>query len=151
MQTLKTVVAIIVVVFTLLSLLPYGERTNPKSDPSLAIDAPKDVMKILQKSCYDCHSNQTKWPWYSYVFPLAWSIKDHVKNGRASLNFDEWKRYSKEKQQKLLYSIAQKTGTTMPLKQYLWFHKDAKLSKAEVERIRKWANASGEVLLDNLR
>ena len=139
MRTLKIMLPILIVLFVIMSLLPYGKRENPKSDPSLALDAPKEVEKIFKRSCYDCHSNHTRWPWYSYVFPLSWSVMDHVKNGRAALNFDTWKSYSEEKRKKLKASIATKSGVTMPLKSYLWFHKDAKLSKEEVEIIRKWA------------
>ena len=141
MQTFKLVSSILIGLFVLVSLIPYGEKTNPKTDPALAVEAPQEVMQIFKRSCYDCHSNQTKWPWYSNVFPLAWSIKDHVKNGRTSLNFDIWKQYSDEKRQKLRYAIGQKTGVSMPLGQYLWFHDDAKLSKKEIQMIQDWAYA----------
>ncbi len=151
MSTWKLVFGILIGVFVLMSLLPYGERTNPKSDPALAIEAPQEVMQILKRSCYDCHSNQTKWPWYSYVFPLSWSIKDHVKNGRASLNFDVWKKYDEKKRSKLRYEIGRRSGTTMPLEQYLWFHKDAALSKDEVRTIQKWAFEQSGFEQRNLR
>jgi len=138
-RTLKIMLPILIGVFVLMSLLPYGKRENPQTDPSLALQAPKDVEKIFKRSCYDCHSNHTRWPWYSYIFPFSWSVMDHVKNGRAALNFDTWKAYSKEKREKLKASIATKSGVTMPLKSYLWFHKEAKLSKEDLQTIRKWA------------
>ncbi len=139
MSTAKSVGLILLIVFFVMSLLPYGERSNPKTDPALALDAPKEVVEIFEYSCYDCHSNRTKWPWYSYVFPLSWSIKDHVKNGRTSLNFDIWNTYDEEKRQKLKFEIARRSGVTMPLGQYLWFHKDAKIIQKEKETIQNWA------------
>ena len=139
MKTLKIMLPILIGLFLVMSLLPYGKRDNPKSDPKLALQAPKDVQQIFKRSCYDCHSNHTVWPWYSYVFPLSWSVMDDVKNGRAALNFDEWKKYDAQKQAELKDAIARKSGTTMPLKAYLWFHKDAKLSKADIQTIQKWA------------
>ncbi len=139
MNTLKILLPTLVGLFVLMSLLPYGTRENPKTDPSLSLKAPKEVMEIFKRSCYDCHSNQTRWPWYSYVFPMSWSVMDHVKNGRLALNFDEWNSYSQKKKFKLKDAIAQKTGTTMPLKDYLWAHSEAKISKKEKEIVEKWA------------
>ena len=139
MQTLRLVLSILVGLFLLMSFLPYGTRENPKSDPALALQAPENVQKIFKRSCYDCHSNQTKWPFYSYIFPFSWSVMDHVKNGRMAMNFDEWRSYSKEKREKLKDGIARKSGVSMPVKSYLWFHKDAKLSKADIDTIQKWA------------
>jgi len=139
MKTLKIMLPILIGIFLLMSLLPYGKRDNPKSDPALAFQAPSDIQKIFKRSCYDCHSNHTKWPLYSYVFPFSWSVMDHVKNGRAALNFDEWKKYDEQKQAQLKDAIVRKSGVTMPLTAYLWFHKDAKLSKEDLQAIRKWA------------
>ena len=122
-----------------LSLVPYGEKTNPKSEKKLALQAPQKVIKILKKSCFDCHSNETKWPWYSDVFPLAWSIKDHVKNARASLNFSLWESYSEKKQKHLKEEIYRKTGRVMPLAEYMLFHSEAKLTPDEIKTVREWA------------
>jgi hypothetical protein len=124
-----------------MSLIPYGEKTNPPVDPSLTIKAPQNIMAIFKRSCFDCHSNQTQWPWYSSVFPLSWSIYEHVKNGRASMNFNKWNSYSQEKQEKLREAIARKVGTIMPLKEYLWFHSDAKITKKERQIVQDWAYA----------
>lgn len=139
MKTLKIMLPILIGLFVLMSVLPYGKRENPKTDPKLALKAPKEVAAIFKRSCFDCHSNQTKWPWYSYVFPASWTVMDHVKNGRTALNFDTWQSYSKEKKSKLKDAIARKSGRTMPLKDYLWVHKDAKISKKDLEVLEKWA------------
>ena len=139
MSTAKLVSLILLVTFVAMSFVPYGEKNNPKTPPSQTLQAPKEVMEIFKKACFDCHSNETKWPWYSSVFPLSWSIKDHVKNGRRSLNFSIWNTYSQEKQQELKESIYRKAGTIMPLAEYILFHPEAKLTKEEIKKVKNWA------------
>jgi len=146
MSTFKLVSSILVGTFVLFSLIPYGEKTNPPVDKNLTLQAPKEVMSILKRSCYDCHSNQTKWPFYSSIFPMSWSIADHVKNGRRALNFDLWKQYDEEKRWEYLEEIVDKTkAKQMPLPSYLWLHADAKLSKKDIKTLDNWAqNAEDE-------
>ncbi len=151
MSTGKLVTGILIGTFVLMSLIPYGEKTNPPVDEKLTLKAPKEVMDIFKRSCFDCHSNRTKWPWYSSVFPMSWSVRDHVKNGRMALNFDLWNSYTQEKQKKLRQSIARKTGSTMPLADYLWIHIDAKLTKDEIKIIRDWAYKGAEFELKTVR
>ena len=139
MSTGKLVTGILIGTFVLMSLIPYGEKTNPPVDEKLTLKAPKEVMDIFKRSCFDCHSNRTKWPWYSSVFPMSWSVRDHVKNGRMALNFDLWSSYTQEKQKKLRQKIATKTGITMPLVDYLWLHKEAKLSQKDRDIVKEWA------------
>ncbi|MCF6201650.1 MAG: heme-binding domain-containing protein, partial [Hydrogenimonas sp.] len=81
-----------VVAFLLMQLIPY-ERTNPKSDPKLEIKAPAKVQEIFIRSCYDCHSNRTNWPWYSAIAPAKWFVVRDVNVGRKWLNFSEWESY----------------------------------------------------------
>ena len=73
-----------------LQLIPI-ERSNPPIDKNIALHPPKEVKSILKKACYDCHSNETKWPFYANIAPLSFSISSHVKDGRKALNFSEWK------------------------------------------------------------
>jgi hypothetical protein len=150
-KSAKLVWGILIATFVIMSLIPYGERTNPPVDEKLALKAPKDVDAIFKRACYDCHSNQTKWPWYSYVFPLSWSIKDHVKVGRARLNFDKWYSYSEEKRLKLRDGIFRKTGTIMPLVEYVLFHSEAKLSKEDIKKVRDWASEGKGYVDTNIR
>ncbi len=135
------VLGIIVLVFVLFQFIPYGkEKTNPKTDKTLKIKAPKNVMKLFKRSCYDCHSNETKWPWWSYVAPFSWSISDDVRGGRKALNFSIWNSYTPKKQEKLKKEIYRTVAGPMPLPQYIWLHQDAKLSKDEIKSIRDWAS-----------
>ena len=135
------VLGIIILVFVVFQFIPYGkDKTNPKTDKTLEIKAPKKVMKLLKRSCYDCHSNQTKWPWWSYVAPASWSISDDVIGGRKALNFSIWNSYSPKKQEKLKKEIYRTVAGPMPLPQYTWLHKGTKLSKDDIKTIRDWAS-----------
>ena len=135
------VLGIIVLVFVIFQFIPYGkEKTNPKVDKTLEVQAPKNVMKLLKKSCYDCHSNETNWPWWSYIAPASWSIHDDVINGRKALNFSIWNKYSIKKQEKLKKEIYRTVAGPMPLPQYVWLHKNAKLTNDEIKTIREWAS-----------
>ncbi len=96
-------------------------------------------MKILRKSCYDCHSNKTNWPWYSKISPISWQVNSNVKNGRNWLNFSIWNRYSKEKREKLYKEIADAVRFKMPPAEYLLIHKEARLTPQERKLLQEWA------------
>ena len=111
-------------------------RTNPASDPSAALAArvqvPADVAAILDRSCRDCHSNDTRWPWYTNVAPVSWWVIDHVNHGRSHFNFSEWAKYNSEEQQKLLKQACELSRKgEMPLPSYLLMH-DAAMSAKDV-------------------
>jgi len=120
------------------------ERTNPALDESkeirAALEVPVEVRAVLERSCYDCHSNQTKWPWYSYVAPASWLVSYDVKKGRRQLNFSVWGDYKKNRQINKLEGIADQVSQgEMPLKKYVVMHPAAALSKTEIDLISKWA------------
>ncbi|WP_353661682.1 heme-binding domain-containing protein [Hydrogenimonas sp. SS33] len=131
-----------------IQLIPVT-RDNPKSDPALEIKAPAEVKSIFVRSCYDCHSNQTRWPWYSAIAPMKWFIARDVHVGRKWLNFSIWESYPEEKKQKLKAMIFKAVGLAMPLGTYVRFHPDAKLSKEEKETIRKWTGIDPEEIMNN--
>ena len=118
------------------------DMTNPKFNTNDVIKAPKEVMKIFKKSCYDCHSNETIWPWYSRIAPFSWTIVGHVNNGRAYLNFSTWEKYTKKQKDKILKDIYRTMYAAMPLKSYTLIHKKAILTKKERDMVRKWTNKS---------
>lgn len=127
------------------------DRTNPASDPALAITAqlnvPADVRTILERSCYDCHSNQTVWPWYSSVSPVSWLVADDVREGRRHLNFSEWGKYRAGiRIAKLDMLVSQVTKGNMPLGKYLLIHRNAALSDAERDLLCSWAGAMSDSL-----
>ena len=109
------------------------------SKPENEIVASKEVMNILQRSCYDCHSSRVKEPWYYNVAPASWYTQLHVKNGRAVVNFSEWNNYSKEKQLKVLDKLPKSIVIRMPLLSYTYLHEESKLSNIEKKTLAKWA------------
>ena len=80
-------------------------------DPNHEIQAPKEIIGMLKTSCYDCHSYQTKMPWYGNVAPISWEVRSHIKEGREWLNFQEWNTYSEEKKQKIFKGILKRLIT----------------------------------------
>jgi hypothetical protein len=102
--------------------------------------APSPVRAILQRACADCHSTETKWPWYSNLPPVSWQIHADVENARALMDLSHWEDYTGEEHREFASQIAQVTrGHIMPPPRYLWMHQDAKLSNADLEVLREWA------------
>ena len=122
-----------------------GEVT--KDDITNVLQVPDDVQKILKRSCFDCHSNHTVWPWYTNVSPVNWLVYDDVNSGRHKMNFSEWGKLSVSKQSTKLQNICDniKDGD-MPLPKYLLIHRDAVLSQQEKDILCKWADAQADSL-----
>jgi hypothetical protein len=123
------------------------ERTNPRADPkqdihaTLAIDPQVD--SILKRSCNDCHSNQTVWPWYSRVAPTSWLVVSDVNRGRVAVNFSEWSRYSTQQQRKHLGETCSEVSQgEMPATQYTIMHPSARLSASERTAFCQWAKTA---------
>lgn len=124
-------------------------RTNPAVDQSQTIQAhlqmPPHVAAILGRSCQDCHSNTTRWPWYSNVAPLSWWVVEHVDDGRRHLNLSEWGRYDKRRAGDKLEEICDEVKSgAMPLQSYTRIHWSAKLSPADIKTLCDWATAESE-------
>ncbi len=115
----------------------------PANVPSKAdeeLQAPENVQAILKRSCFDCHSNHTIFPWYSNIAPVSWFTKHHVEEGREHMNFSTWEKYDDEKKLKYLEKIPKAIKSKMPLPSYLLIHKEAKLSEADKKALTTWAN-----------
>ena len=119
------------------------DKQNPKSDPKLEIVVPSNIKQMLKTACYDCHSNDTVWPFYSYIAPVSWTVAAHVKDGRSALNFSIWETYSKEQKEKYLKEIFRTAYASMPLPSYIAFHSEADLSKTQRQEIRNWVLGLG--------
>jgi hypothetical protein len=140
---LKRIVLGFALVFAGLQLF-RPDRTNPPLDAAQSVQSaaavPPEVGAVLKRSCYDCHSNETRWPWYSGVAPMAWGVANHVKEGRAELNFSDWGTYPVRKRVALLEKMCDEVREgQMPLKQYLWLHRDATLSEADWKSVCDWS------------
>lgn len=119
-------------------------RTNPPESPDDTVFAKlgisPDVVRILQKSCMDCHSHRTVWPWYSNVAPMSWLVIHDVNEARNHLNFSTWAELSDYRAQEKLEEICEEVREgEMPLSQYLWMHPEAELASSEIETLCAWA------------
>lgn len=119
------------------------EMSNPASDPRNEIRATAPVMAILRQSCYDCHSNQTRWPWYSHIAPISWTIAEHVNDGRKWVNFSEWNGYDEAHRTKLSKEIARASVVAMPLASYTWAHPATELSDAQRRIVMDYFGGEG--------
>lgn len=129
------------------------DKTAPESDPKDDIivveSVPTEIAILLKTSCYDCHSNVTRYPWYSNVAPVSWWLKKHINEGRDELNFSDWGNYSERRRgHKLKETIELVKGEEMPLPSYLWVHGEARLSDKQRKQLMNWAKAlrKGEVV-----
>jgi hypothetical protein len=114
------------------------------------LEVPETVKKYLVNSCFDCHSNQTRYPWYGRIAPVSWILNKHIAEGKENLNFSEWAGYSKRKQLSLLNEICESAADrSMPLKSYISLHKDAELFDFEIEEICDWTEDAAENLINN--
>ncbi len=123
-----------------IQLVPV-DRTNPPVRNE--IDAPDDVHRVLRRSCYDCHSNETDWPWYSRVAPASWLVADDVHEAREDMNFSEWPT-DPDDATDLIEEIGEQVESgAMPLDTYLWMHPEARLSEEERQLLIDWSLAEG--------
>jgi len=125
------------------------DRTNPSVDQSKTLGASgrvtPEAAAILERSCNDCHSSETRWPWYSNVSPVSWFLKNHVDEGRRELNLSEWGTYAARKRERKLHEICEQVEAgEMPIKSYLPLHPSAKLSDEDRRVLCDWAHAEEE-------
>jgi hypothetical protein len=128
----------------LVSLLvhPFGAvRAHNSAAPLLAgAEVNPAMAQIVERSCQNCHSERTTWPWYSYVAPVSWLIESDVSKARGHMNLSVWDRYTIEKREELLGELAAAVRSRqMPPPRYTLMHSSAKLSEAESEQIYRWA------------
>src|SRR5262245_16812795 len=121
----------VIALFILAQAIPYGRsHTNPPVVQEPAWDSP-ETRAIVRTACFDCHSNETRWPGYSWVAPSSWLVQFDVSNGRRHLNFSEWQR----PQQHAKDASEQVRSGEMPRSYYTWIHEPARLSEADRERL----------------
>lgn len=139
---MKKVAIGFVLILIALQFIPV-DKTNPPVTADL--DAPPDIKSVLKRSCYDCHSNETKWPWYSSVAPVSWLVASDVEEGRSHLNFSEWGNLTRQKIARKKEHIWEEVSEGgMPLSKYIFIHTDAKLSKKDKDLIHDWTGGSDE-------
>ncbi len=148
---LKILIAVLVCAFIVLQFIPNKMPPNTaagKDDLLTNAVLPENISSVLRTSCYDCHSNQTSYPWYSKVAPASWLLAKDVRKGREELNFSEWGSYSKRNQIKHLGNIREEVSSgSMPLGIYLVIHRNAKLSQQQKDALVAWTEEETEKIL----
>lgn len=111
-------------------------------DISVKHPVPARVGTVLQKACYDCHSNNTHYPWYAEVQPVGWWLRWHVNDGKRHLNFSEFGAYTAKRAGKKLEELADEVAQReMPLSSYTWLHPEARLTPEEIKLVADWAES----------
>jgi hypothetical protein len=103
------------------------------------LEAPKEVLSILERSCYDCHSSEVKAPWYYSIAPTSWYTQRNVRQAREIINFSKWNTYSTEKQFKFLSKLPKAIVIRMPKKAYLYLHDEVRLTEDEKKVLKSWS------------
>ena len=126
-KTVRTILVVLLVLFVAIQFVPYGRgRGNPPVRKEPAWNSPR-TRELVKRACFDCHSNETKWPWYSHVAPVSWLVAWDVEEGRKHLNFSEFDREQKDADEASL----QVMNEEMPLWYYLPLHPEARLTPEE--------------------
>jgi hypothetical protein len=112
------------------------------------IDIPAGVKRTIVNACYDCHSNQTRYPWYSRIAPVSWMMASHVKEGKENLNFSDWKKYSKREQISKLNDICEMVEKgEMPLKSYTFMHSEAIILEYQQKDLCTWTEEAARKIM----
>jgi hypothetical protein len=135
----KIIALVLLICFVGIQFVPTELNQSevvPKTDFMLVHNGPKKIQDKLQVSCYDCHSSNTAYPWYNKIQPVAWFLEDHVKNGKAELNFSEWGSLSSRRKASKLRSIKKQIESNkMPLESYTLIHRNALFTETEKKEV----------------
>jgi len=142
MSRTKKIMLVILIVFIAMQFVrpaPNSSNAVQQEDMVTHFNVPANVAGVLKTSCYDCHSNNTSYPWYSNIQPVGWLLAKHIKDGKEELNFNQFTTYSSRRQLSKLKSIRNsiKDGS-MPLASYTLIHKEANLSEKSKAMVIEW-------------
>jgi len=142
-KVLKLVAVMLVAVFIAIQFF-RPSFSNPAIVPGQPIEesmnVSADVQMVLSRSCNDCHSNKSVYPWYSHIAPASWFLADHIDAGRRDLNFSEWGSYTPDRKAHKLEEICEMIESgSMPLPSYLWIHRGAALEPSQRKLLCDWA------------
>jgi len=155
MSTTKKILIVLLAIFIIIQFF------RPEKNQSIA-ESPNDIFahyqasentkQLIHTSCYDCHSNNTVYPWYAEIQPVAWWLADHVNEGKSELNFSEFASYSPKKgDHKLEELVEMIKEEEMPLKSYTLIHGDARLSDVQRDELSKWAEEVRAQIQPNIK
>ena len=149
-KILKTTGWLLLIAFIVIQFFRPEKNINPGDQPnaiSKKYIVSADVKTILDKACMDCHSNNTQYPWYNNIQPVAWWLANHVKDGKKELNFDEYiNKRPRFQYRRMEQTIDLVKKGEMPFDSYTWAHKDAILSEEEKTKLFGWAQAVMDTL-----
>ena len=152
-KILKRIFQILLLAFVVIQFFRPAKNKSEgisNNDISKTYTVPADVESILKTSCYDCHSNNTVYPWYAQIQPAAWWLADHIKEGKKELNFSEFASYRIGRQYRKLEEINKEVKEDeMPLESYLWIHKNSKLSEQQKLTLANWVTAIRDTIKAN--
>jgi len=142
LQTMKKILIVLLAAFIFIQFFPI-DKTNPETNDGMDFikikNTPEPIAKIIRNSCYDCHSNETKYPAYSYIQPAGWILKNHIDNARPELNFSTFATYDAKRQAHKLEEAADYVEKkVMPLESYLILHPEAKLTDDERKQLAEY-------------
>uniref|UniRef100_UPI0040470786 heme-binding domain-containing protein n=1 Tax=Roseivirga sp. TaxID=1964215 RepID=UPI0040470786 len=144
-KILRYILFFLLFAFVVIQFIARPEKISEPvtdSDIILALNVDQEIGAMLKSACYDCHSNQPRYPWYASVAPINWWISDHIEEGRGELNFSLWSTFSARKRDhKLEELIEMVEEREMPLPNYVPMHKDADLSDEQIASLVKWAKS----------
>jgi len=145
---MKKKIGLAVLLILLISQLFRIDKTNPPVDPTqdflTLTNAPQDITMMIKNACYDCHSNETEYPWYTNITPVNFWIKGHINGARGNVNYSEWGSYSdKKKAHKIEETIEVIEEGRMPAKSFVLMHSEAKFSETEYAKLITWLKTQG--------
>ena len=152
-KTLKIVVIVLAAAFVIAQFIRPNQENPPVNladtlETSVAV--PENVEAILKRSCNDCHTNTTVYPWYAKITPSNWFLDNHIQDGRRELNFSIWNTYQAKRKNKKLEEVCEQVKTgEMPLPSYLWIHRDAALREGDANILCDWANQTRQSIQVN--
>ncbi|MBI1933749.1 MAG: heme-binding domain-containing protein [Ignavibacteriales bacterium] len=151
MNKIKKIILVVIAVFVIIQFIRI-DKSNPQTNPTIDIinitNPPSEVKSILKNACYDCHSYETKYPWYAEIAPVSWLLKNHINDGRRHINFSTWGEVSnnEKKLHRLDECVEVVKEREMPMKPYVLMHKEAELTEEQVNLLANWFSAQKDSL-----
>ncbi len=140
-KIMKKILLFIVAVLVIIQFFRPDKNTSNEVSINKITDVPPHIEQILKTSCYDCHSNNTVYPWYSNIAPVSWIIANHVNDGKKHVNFDEWKTYNDNQRKHNIHDLEEVImENSMPMSSYTILHKNAVLSDKDKKDLLEWIN-----------
>jgi len=139
MKIIRIALVFLAVLLLVIQVVPVNRSNPPVESP---LDLPGDVEPILRRSCFDCHSHETSWPWYSYLAPLSWRIASHVEHGREALNFSAAGALPAKGRRWIRAEVWHEVEEGhMPIESYLWLHSEAELTDEDRAVLKRWSES----------